>query len=144
MADQGATHEVFADQDDVKVGSERAFGLVFAVFFGLIGLLPLWSGGDYRLWALIVAAAFLAAALAVPKVLKPLNILWFRFGLLLHKIVTPLIMGMLFFVTVTPIALFFRLAGKDPLNRRFDPGKTSYWTLREPGDPAPESMRRQF
>ncbi len=144
MTDPQDTHERFTSQDDVKVGSERSFGLVFAVVFAIVGLLPLWSGHAYRPWALVVAGVFLIAAFAAPKALRPLNILWFRFGLLLHKIVNPLIMGMLFFVTVTPIALIMRLCGKDPLNRRFVPEATTYWTLREPGEPAPESMRRQF
>jgi predicted membrane metal-binding protein len=144
MTEHNATHGSFEDKDDVKVGSERAFGIVFAVVFAIVGLLPLWSGGPVRSWALIVAAVFLIVALVAPKALRPLNILWFRFGLLLHKIVNPLIMGMLFFLTVTPIALYFRLTGKDPLNRRFEPDRASYWTLRDPGDPAPENMRRQF
>ncbi len=144
MADLENTHEHFATHDAVKAGSERAFGFVFAAVFAIVGLLPLWSGAGIRPWALAVAAAFIAAAFIAPKVLRPLNLLWFRFGLVLHKIVNPLVMGLLFFVTVTPIALIMRISGKDPLNRRFEPDAASYWTSRAAGDPAPESMRRQF
>lgn len=144
MADPQNTHESFTRPDDVKVGSERAFGVVFSVVFAIVGLLPLWSEAPVRLWALIVAGVFLVAGFAAPKALRPLNLIWFRFGLLLHKIVNPLVMGMLFFITVTPIALIMRLCGKDPLHRRFSPDATTYWTMRESGEPTPGSMRRQF
>ncbi|MBI2240889.1 MAG: hypothetical protein HYU59_08820 [Magnetospirillum gryphiswaldense] len=126
------------------MGSERSFGLVFAVFFTLVGLWPLKSGGDIRLWALAAAVAFLVAALAVPKWLNPLNLLWFKFGLLLHKIMTPLIMGLLFFVTVTPIGVLMRATGKDPMRLKRDPAATSYWIKRDPPGPAPDSMKNQF
>ncbi len=144
MTDSLDTHERFSPEDDVKVGSERAFGVVFAVVFTIVGLAPLWSGAPVRWWGMIVAAAFLVAALLLPKILRPLNLLWFRFGLLLHKAVNPLVMGLLFFLTVTPIAILMRIFGKDPLHRRFEPDAASYWIKRDAGDPAPETMRRQF
>jgi len=144
MTDAQNTHETFHDSDDVKVGSERSFGIVFAVVFAIIGLLPLWGCGAARVWALGVGAVFLVAAFAFPAALRPLNLIWFRFGLVLHKIVNPLIMGMVFFLTVTPIALIMRIMGKDPLRRRFDPEAPSYWIVREEGDLPPDSMRRQF
>ncbi len=126
------------------MGSERSFGLVFAVVFALVCLLPLKDGAEPRLWAGLVAAAFAVVSLAAPKLLKPLNKIWFLFGLLLHKIVSPLVMGLLFFVTVTPIALIMRALGKDPLKLRRDPAAASYWIARQPPGPEPESMRRQF
>ena len=138
------THETLSASEEIKVGSERSFGIVFAVVFAIVGLLPLWNGGPLRLWALVVAGVFLLAAFAFPKVLRPLNLIWFRFGLLLHKIVNPLIMGLLFFLTVTPIALIMRIMGKDPLHRRFDSTAESYWIEREPGEAPAETMRRQF
>ena len=138
------THEDLHRHDDVAVGSERAFGIVFAVVFTVIALFPLLGGGPPFWWALAVAAAFLVLALAAPRVLRPLNLLWFRFGLLLHKVVSPLIMGLLFFVTVTPMALALRLLGKDPLRRSFDPAADSYWIHRDPPGPAPETMKNQF
>ena len=77
-------------------------------------------------------------------VLRPLNRLWFLLGMALHKVVNPLVMGFLFYLTVTPMALFMRLAGKDPLRLKFDRQAKSYWIKRQPAGPAPESMRRQF
>ena len=80
----------------------------------------------------------------MPKILSPLNRLWFRFGLLLHHIVNPVVMALLFFTTVTPMALIMRLLGKDPLRRKFDPEADSYWIPRQPAGPAPETMKNQF
>ena len=144
MARQQGFHEDFEQAEVVRAGSERSFGIVFAVVFTFIGLAPLMGDGDMRLWALYTGGGFLAAALTFPKMLAPLNQLWFRFGMLLHKIVNPLIMGLLFYLTVTPIALIMRMAGKDPLCRRLDPDADSYWIKRDPAGPAPETMRNQF
>ena len=148
MTGKQTLHESLNAHDDVKVGSARSFGLVFATVFIIIALLPLLSlsgrQGSLRLWALIVAAFFAVAALTMPRLLEPLNKLWFRFGLLLHKIVNPLIMGLLFFVTVTPIGLLMRGLGKTPLKLGFGKSAESYWIIRTPPGPAPESMKRQF
>ena len=144
MADSKSLHEDLGRQDAPKAGSERGFGIVFAVVFTVIGLWPLLDGAPVRVWALVAAAGFLAAGLLTPGLLKPLNRAWYLFGLGLHRIVNPLIMGLLFFLTVTPIALIMRAMGKDPLHRAFDPDAASYWIEREPPDPAPESMRQQF
>jgi hypothetical protein len=143
MTERGL-HESFARANDVKTGSERAFGIVFAVVFALIGLWPLLDGQALRVWALIIAAVFTACAFFAPGVLKSLNRIWFRFGMLLHRIVSPLVMGFLFYLTVTPIALLMRLAGKDPLRLKFDRAARSYWIERTPPGPAPESLRHQF
>lgn len=128
----------------VKIGSDRSFGLVFAVVFTLIALLPLLAGHSPRWWALAPAALFAAIALVAPRLLHPLNRLWFRFGLLLHHVVTPVMMGLLFFLTVTPVGLLMRACGKDPLRLKRDPAATSYWIAREPPGPTGESMKQQF
>lgn len=128
----------------VEMGSDRSFGLVFAAVFAIVALLPLKDGGEPRLWAGAIAAAFLVAAFVFPKALKPLNKLWFLIGMALHHVVTPLVMGLLFFVTVTPIALVMRVMGKDPLRLNRDGKAASYWINRTPPGPAPDSMRRQF
>ncbi|CAA7622694.1 conserved membrane hypothetical protein [Magnetospirillum sp. LM-5] len=141
---KGGTHESLTAVTEVKIGSERSFGLVFAVLFAIIALWPLKDGGDIRLWALGAAAAFLVAALAAPQLLKPLNFLWFKFGMLLHHIVTPLVMGLLFFLTVTPVGLLMRATGKDPMRLKRDPAAASYWIERAPPGPAPETMKNQF
>lgn len=126
------------------MGSERSFGLVFAVVFGVIGLWPLLKGEPLHLWALGAAAALLVLALAIPAALKPFNRLWFRFGLLLHKVMTPLIMGLMFFGAFMPTGLIMRALGKDILRLKFDPQAQSYWIERHPPGPAPESLRNQF
>lgn len=144
MPKSQAFHEDFGREDGPKPGSERSFGIVFAVVFAIIGLAPLLDGVPLRLWALAVAGIFLAAGLFLPAVLRPLNRLWFLFGMALHKVMSPLVMGLLFFLTVTPIALIMRIAGKDSLNRRFDAEAKSYWVERDPAGPEPKTMRRQF
>lgn len=144
MSKQLHTHETHKRTDQVKRGSDRTFGIVFTVVFALIGLWPLISGGGPRLWALIVAGAFLAVALIYPKILGPLNLVWFRFGMLLHRVVSPVILGLMFFVSVTPIALIMRALGKDPLRLKFDPDAETYWLTREPPGPSPDSLKNQF
>ena len=139
-----ALHESLTRAEAVKTSSDRSFGVVFTVVFLIIGLWPLLSGATPRLWALAVAAGFLAAALIRPSVLAPLNRLWTKFGLLLHKITNPIIMGLVFFLAVTPTALIMMALGKDPLRRKIDKNATSYWIRRDPPGPAPESMKNQF
>ena len=98
----------------------------------------------FRWWSLAIAGVFLVLSLFYPQLLAPLNRLWTRFGLLLHNIVNPIVLGLLFFVVVTPIGLLMRLFGKRPLNIDFDRETTSYWIDREPPGPAPETMKQQF
>jgi hypothetical protein len=128
----------------VVAGSNRSFGIVFAVVFGLIGAWPLVSGNPPRLWAAGIAIAFAIVALAAPHWLAPLNRLWFRVGLLLHRVVNPVVMGLIFFLTVVPIGLLMRAFGKDPLRLRREPAADSYWIARVPPGPEPGSMSRQF
>ena len=137
-------HEDFGRDGAVKAGSERGFGGVFAVVFAVVGLWPLIDGGPVRIWALVLAALFVLAAVVAPVVLRPFNRLWLLFGNALHKVVNPLVMGVLFYLTVTPMALLMRLAGKDPLRLKFDRHANSYWIERRPAGPTPESMRHQF
>tara|TARA_A100001011_G_C14089177_1_gene747825 strand:- start:348 stop:872 length:525 start_codon:yes stop_codon:yes gene_type:complete len=137
-------HENLDTKDEVKIGSERSFGIVFAILFLIIASWPLIDGGDIRIWAAITASLFLGISFLIPKLLQPLNLVWFQLGLVLHKIVNPLVMGFVFFFTVTPIALIMRSMGKDPLSRNFDSNTHSYWIIRDQDDPEPDSMRRQF
>ncbi len=138
------THESFSRDEAVKVSSDRAFGIVFTVLFAVIGLWPLIHGGEVRIWSLVLAVVILAVALIRPSLLAPFNQAWMKFGLLLHKITNPVIMGLIFFLTVTPTALIMRAMGKDPLRRKFDPSATSYWIDRDPPGPEPETMKQQF
>ena len=142
---KGQTHETSAHNADIKMGSERGFGIVFGVVFLIIALLPLWKGADIRLWALGVSAVFFAVAFIFPRILRPLNLLWFKFGLLLGKIMTPIVMGFLFIVTFVPMGLIVRyIAKKDLLRLKLEPDSESYWIKRDPPGPEPASMKFQF
>jgi len=124
--------------------SDRSFGLVFAAVFAIIGCWPLLHGEPPRWWALAIAAAFAVVALVRPQVLHPLNRLWLAFGRLLHKIVSPLVMGVIFFAAVTPTGWIMRLRGKDLLSLKRRPDLKSYWIRRAPEPPEPETMKNQF
>ena len=111
---------------DIKIGSNRSFGIVFFVVFLLIGLYPILKGNDVRYWSLIVSLLFLILGIINSKILSPLNKLWFKFGIFLGRIVSPLVMGIIFFAVVTPIALIMKLLRKDVLNLKKN-NKKSYW-----------------
>ena len=139
------THEVLERHEEIQGSSNRSFGLVFVVVFALVALTPwVFGTGPVRIWAAALSALLLLASFVAPGRLAPLNRLWTKFGLLLHRIVNPIVMGLIFFLTVTPTALVFRLLGKDPLRRKFDPAAKTYWIDRDPPGPAPESMSQQF
>ena len=112
--------------DNVKIGSNRSFGIVFCLVFLLIAIYPFVNGGELKLWSLIISISFLVLGLLNSKVLNPLNKLWFKFGIFLGKIISPLIMGIIFFLVVTPIGVLMRLLNKDLLNLKFN-NNSSYW-----------------
>jgi hypothetical protein len=130
--------------DQPKIGSEQSFGILFAAVFAIIGLWPLVGGGAARLWSLCLAALLLLLAVVAPGLLRPLNKLWFRFGLLLGKMATPIVIGFLFYLTVTPVALLIRLLRKDVLRLKRNTTALSYWLPRTPPGPERGSMRDQF
>ncbi len=140
---QQSTHESFTREEASAPGSDRTFGLVMAGALALLGLLNAWHAGHRWPWMLATAALFLGAALLAPSALNPLNRLWMKLGLVLHKIVNPIVMGLLFYGTIYPTGLVMRLRGKDLLRLKREPGADSYWIARVPG-PAPETMRDQF
>ena len=126
--------------DDIKISSNRSFGIVFFSIFLLISLYPLLKGSDLRIWSLVISFVFLALGLINSNLLTPLNKLWFKFGLFLGKIISPLIMGSIFFIVVTPIGILMRLLKKDLLNLKYDK-KKSYWVEKT----GPKSkMKNQF
>ena len=126
--------------DEIKIGSNRGFGIVFFVVFLLIAIYPLLKGSDLRIWSLIISFIFLVLGLTKSNILTPLNKLWFKFGLFLGKIISPLIMGFIFFVVVTPIGIIMRLLRKDLLNLKYNK-KKSYWIEKT----GPKSkMKNQF
>jgi len=144
MARPQGTHEDFARDETIEGSTDRGFGLVFAGVCAFVGTVKFFTGTAGMPYWFVAAAAFLAAALLFPKALAPLNRLWTRFGLVLYAVMNPLVMGLMFFLVITPIGLVMRLTGKDFLARRFDPAAPSYWVRREPPGPAPETMQRQF
>lgn len=144
MTGKMETHERLTIDEPVAGGSDRGFGFVMAGVFTVIGLFPLLDGAAPRLWALAVAGAALAAALVRAELLAPLHRVWFKLGLLLHRIVSPVVLALLFYGVVTPTGLILRALGKDPLRLRFDRGAASYWIPRKPPGPDAESMKNQF
>ena len=125
---------------EIKISSNRSFGIVFFVVFLLIAIYPLSYNGEIRIWSIVISFIFLILGLLNSKILAPLNKIWFKFGILLGKIVSPLIMGAIFFLVVTPIGIILRLMGKDVLNLKYNKNK-SYWIENS----SPKSkMKNQF
>ena len=126
--------------DNIKQGSNRSFGIVFFTVFLLIALYPLINEENLRLWSLVISLIFLVLGLINSQILTPLNKLWFKFGILLGKIVSPIIMGIIFFFVVTPIGFIMRAIGKDLINLKYNNNK-SYWIEKT----GPKSkMKNQF
>ncbi len=144
MSNSRVTHEAFVNHSQIQMGSERSFGFVFALMSLLYTYLPLLSGEPARLWGWVPAIVFFILALAFPKVLQPFNILWFRFGMMLSKITTPLVMGLLFYGVITPFGIVMRATGRDPLLLTWNKSAGSYWIPRTPPGPLPEKMAKPF
>ncbi|MDC0031314.1 SxtJ family membrane protein [Candidatus Pelagibacter sp.] len=126
--------------DDVKISSNRSFGFVFFAVFLLIGFYPLINQGDIRVWSIILSLIFLFLGFLNSKLLSPLNKIWFKFGNFLGKIISPVIMGIIFFLVVTPIAILMRLLKKDLINIKFNNDR-SYWIEK---DKVKSKMKNQF
>jgi len=124
----------------IKISSNKSFGIVFFTFFLIIALWPLINGGNIRIWSLVVSIVFLILGIINSKILTPLNILWFKFGLFLGKVVSPIVMGIIFFFVVTPTGIIMRLIGKDLLNLKKNNSNT-YWIEKNNEN---SSMKNQF
>jgi len=138
-----STHENFTRVEPALPGSDRAFGWIMAGALALLSLLNGWHHGRLWPWTLAAAVLFAAVAWLRPSLLHRLNRLWTKLGLLLHKIVSPVVMALLFYGAILPTGLVMRLRGKDLLRLRREPDTSSYWIARAPG-PAPDTMRDQF
>ena len=138
------SHENLDRQEEVKGSSNRSFGLVFTTVFLLIALTPLLQGRDMRLWAFGVSGAILLITFLLPALLTYPNRQWLRLGLLMNKIVSPIAMGVLFYMVITPIGLLLRCFGHDFLRLKFKPQSDSYWIKREPPGPEPKSLSNQY
>jgi hypothetical protein len=139
-----STHENFSRDESVPIGSDRSFGLVMAAGFAVLASLSMWREG--RAWPALatIAMFFLLAALSVPAVLNPLNRAWLKLGLLLHKTINPVVMGLIFYGAVLPTGLVMRAMGRDLLRLKPQPKAESYWIIRTPPGPAPKTMKDQF
>ena len=114
---------------NIKIGTNKSFGIVFFLFFFIVSIFPLFKDGNVRIWSLLIAVIFLILGLLNSKVLTPLNKIWFKFGILLGSLISPIIMGIVFFIIVTPTSLIMRVLGKNLLNLKR--GKiNSYWIER--------------
>ncbi|MGA7386299.1 MAG: hypothetical protein WBW81_16870 [Methylocella sp.] len=139
------THETVTSFRRVSLGSNRRFGLAFAVVFAILGLWPLVHRAGSPKWPLIaLSTAILAVALLRPRWLKPLNRGWFKLGLALNRIAGPVVMAILFFGAVVPLGWYLRRKGEDLLRLDMKPQARTYWIDREPPSPAPDSMKKQF
>ena len=125
---------------DIKISSNRSFGIVFFVVFFIIAVYPIFKGGDLRTWSIVISLIFLVLGILNSKLLLPLNKIWFKFGLFLGKLVSPIVMGIIFFLVVTPIGLFMKLLGKDLLNLKLNK-KNTYWVEKEEQK---SKMKNQF
>ena len=125
----------------IKMGSNKSFGVVFFIVFIIISLWPLLNGGQIKIWFFLTALVFLVLGLINSKLLNPLNRLWFRFGMLLGAIIAPVVMGIVFFLVVTPTGLIMKILGKDLLGKKFKKNNKSYWIKR---DKPAGTMKQQF
>lgn len=139
-----ATHEVFFRDEEVSAGSNRSFGVVMATALAALSLLNVWHSGRLWPWTGGLAVLLLAVAWLRPSILGPLNSIWLRLGLLLHRVANPIVMALLFYGTVLPTGLVMRLKGRDLLRLKREPDAVSYWIVRDPPGPSPETMRDQF
>tara|TARA_B100001115_G_C15748542_1_gene365840 strand:+ start:306 stop:689 length:384 start_codon:yes stop_codon:yes gene_type:complete len=120
--------------------SNKNFGLTFFIVFLIISFWPLMHNDQIRIWSLVIALIFLILGMSNSKILTPLNTIWFKFGLILGRIVSPIVMGIIFFLIVTPISIIMRILGKDLLNLKYNNQK-SYWIEKR----GPKSkMKNQF
>lgn len=144
------SHRAMANKPDFdgplgdQVKQARSFGLIFAVFFGILALWPLFEHKPIRIWASVLVAIWLLLSFLLPHTLIPLSRQWLRLGTMLHQITSPFIMGVLFFLVLTPTSFLIRLRKHDALSLSFDPKRLSYWVDREKHSQAPENMKNQF
>ena len=144
MSDRTSIHEDLARQPGITISSERTFGLVWTALLALYGLSPLRHGAPIRIWSLSLCGAMLLISLFAPKVLRGPNLLWAKLALLLHSIMNPIVMALLFYGLFAPVGLLNRIRGKDPLGLRFDRAAGTYWINRQRSSSQPPSMTNQF
>jgi len=120
-------HEDPKEHQKVKLGTDKSFGVVFSVAFLLISIAGFWNNTNWYMHTILASLIFVILSFIKPVILRPLNFVWFKIGLLLHSIINPIIMSILFFIVITPFALIMRLFGKSPININYDNSAKSYW-----------------
>jgi len=130
--------------EPAKLPSDRSFGFLFVVVFALIAGVAWWRASSLALWSAVLSVLTLVVTLVRPSALRPLNRIWMKLAELLHRFVSPIVLGIIYFVLLTPIAWIFRLRGRDVLRRRADPAVSSYWISRDPPGPDPKSFPNQY
>ena len=133
-----------ARDDPLGPGSDRTFGFFFAAVFVLAGGYGLWHAKPWGWTSVAIGVALAVLAAIAPRALHLPNRLWFGLGMLLARIVNPIVIGLMFFIVITPMGWLMRAAGKRPLSLGYEPALPSYWVERKPHGPAPETMRNQF
>jgi len=126
---------------EIKLPSNKSFGIVFFIVFFIIALWPLKSGSDIRIVPLLISLIFLILGLINSNLLKPLNIIWMKFGLMLGKFMNPIIMGLIYYLTVVPTGLILKILNKNLLNIKKKNDQKSYWIKKEKSQ---STMKNQF
>lgn len=139
-----STHETVVRDEVIEPGSDRSFGLIVGGILSAIGLYQYFTGSMLYLWFLIPGVLLVLAGLAIPAVLHPLNVGWMKLGLLLGRIVTPIVMLLVYLISIVPIGLLLRASGKDLLSLKQGHDQQTYWVERTPPGPPPESLKDQF
>jgi hypothetical protein len=129
---------------DIVGPSNKKFGLTFAIIFFVIGLFLWYEKAAVVFWPMVLGATFLGLGLFLPKSLNALNLLWLKFGLLLHRVTSPIILATMFYLLITPMGILMRVFGRCPIDKKFNAQLNSYWIVRDPPGSDPESMRNQF
>ena len=126
--------------NNIKIGSNKSFGIVFFLFFFIVSIFPLFDDGNIRIWSLIISVIFLILAILNSKILTPLKTLWIKFGEKLGVVIAPIVMGIIYFFVITPTSFLMKIFGKDLLNTKFSKEKT-YWIKR---NKPTGTMKKQF
>ena len=128
------------DNKDIKISSNKSFGIVFFIFFLILSIYPLFKDGNFRIWTLILSIVFLILGLLNSSILSPLNKIWFKFGILLGNFISPIVMGVIFFTVVTPTSIIMKILNKDLLNLKKNDNET-YWVKKSE---VKSKMKNQF
>jgi hypothetical protein len=144
MSEKSTTHESFYREEAIKGPSDRHFALTFSAIFFALSAYGVWKGWTGSMFLVVFAIAFCVAGIAAPQLVRPLNRAWLQLGLVMYRIVNPVVMGLMYFGMIVPMGMLLRLMGKDLLHKGIEPTSETYWVDRQPPGPSPESLKNQF